>query len=93
MELGTLQGRLEVWKRNPSQSDRLAKAVATLDGIVSNPPMTNKDEDAEEFDKILRKAKARAKGVAALHGDKIPMVVHGKPVSLKPTEEEIEDSF
>jgi fructose-1-phosphate kinase PfkB-like protein len=76
-----------------SKSERLERALGSLESLISDPPRSNKDSDAERFEKLLRKAKPKAKSVCALNGDKIPIVIHGRPVHLKANEEEIEDSF
>lgn len=101
MSIGIMQGRLDVWKNTISNSDqadsdraaRNAKHIAQLESVLDPEtlPMTNEDEDVDEFEKRLKRAKAKAKVVATIAKDTSTIRIYDDTIPLKNTEEVIED--
>jgi fructose-1-phosphate kinase PfkB-like protein len=91
LSIGVLQGRLDIWKDNLKENEKVQRHLNQFETVIDNVPMSNSEADVEEFEKRLKKAKAKTKVICSVGKDNIPVKVYDDQIDLKHTEEVIED--
>lgn len=98
LSVGIVQGRVDVWtqKAEPGGdgggNGRMAKHLNQLSTTISEIPQSNSDQDVADFEKLLKKARAKLKVVSSLGKDDFPVNLYETgSISLQSTEEVIED--
>jgi hypothetical protein len=70
----------------------MAKHLNQLSTTISEIPQSNSDQDVADFEKLLKKARAKLKVVSSLGKDDFPVNLYETgSISLQSTEEVIED--
>lgn len=92
LSIGILQARVDIWKEKLQDNEKVQKHLNQLETVVKNIPMSNKEEDVEDFEKRLKKAKAKSKVISSVGKDtSFPVQLYDDQVELKHSEEVIED--
>jgi hypothetical protein len=92
VSIGILQGRLQVWQEKLDMTNpKIQKHVQQMKSFLDDLPISNSDDNVEQVEKMLKRAKAKAKVLSSLAKDMMRLDIHDGALNLKPLDEAIED--